>query len=47
MTVWSALVGAASHLVWDGFTHDQPAAHGWLSAQIRELQRDGLFGLPW
>src|SRR5690606_5599152 len=46
VTVWSALLGAASHLMWDGFTHD-PRGHGWLSAQICELQRDGLFGLPW
>jgi len=46
VTVWSALLGAASHLVWDGFTHD-PRGHGWLSAQVRALQRDGLFGLPW
>lgn len=29
VTVWSALLGAASHVVWDGFTHAPAAGHGW------------------
>jgi hypothetical protein len=46
VTVWSALLGAASHILWDGFTHD-PGGHGWAARQLTALQRDGLFGRPW
>jgi hypothetical protein len=37
VTVLSALLGAASHVVWDGFTHD-PAGHGWAVALLPGLR---------
>ncbi|MGY0232673.1 DUF4184 family protein [Longispora urticae] len=36
VTVCSALLGAASHLFWDGFTHD-PAGHGWATGVLTPL----------
>lgn len=45
VTAWSALLGGASHVVWDGLTHDPRG--DWLSTRLAALQRDELFGLPW
>ena len=45
LTVSSALVGAGSHVFWDGFTHD-PAGHGWAVALIPALQRE-VAGTQW
>ncbi len=46
VVVCSALIGAVTHVVWDGFTHD-PRGHGWVARRLAALQQDGLFGLPW
>lgn len=45
VTAWSALLGAASHLAWDGLTHDPRG--DWLSEALATVQRDRVFGLPW
>jgi hypothetical protein len=47
VTVWSALIGAGSHLLWDGFTHSPDGASAWAVRRIPALTRDALPGLPW
>jgi hypothetical protein len=40
------LLGALSHLAWDGFTHD-PAGHGWAVGLIPALRAVGPGGVEW
>jgi hypothetical protein len=42
VTVGSALIGAVSHLVWDGFTHYPGTEHGWMVERV-----PGLTAEPW
>ena len=46
VTVWSALLGAGSHILWDGFTHN-PAVGGWAARRIPFLSHEALPGWPW
>src|SRR5436305_1049622 len=46
VTVWSALLGAGSHLFWDGFTHN-PEIGGWAVRHIPVLSREAAPGGPW
>jgi hypothetical protein len=46
VTVSSALFGAASHIGWDGFTHN-PAVGGWAARRIPVLSHEALPGWPW
>lgn len=45
LAVFAALIGAATHILWDGFTHPG----GWAVALIPALERPafGLWWLPW
>jgi hypothetical protein len=45
ITVTSALVGAATHLFWDGFTH--PPEGGWFVRAHPVMTHIGPLGLPW
>ncbi len=47
ITVSSALIGAATHLLWDGFTHSPGSTHGWAVELIPALETAGPFGQPW
>jgi hypothetical protein len=46
MVVGSLLLGALTHLFWDGFTHD-PAGHGWAVGPIPALGGLGPGGVEW
>ncbi|OLB81139.1 MAG: hypothetical protein AUI14_04590 [Actinobacteria bacterium 13_2_20CM_2_71_6] len=46
VTVSSALIGAASHLLWDGFTHYPPLG-GWAARRIPALSTEAYPGWPW
>jgi hypothetical protein len=46
VTLASALIGAVSHLVWDGFTHS-PETNGWGAVLIPPLDTEVADGLPW
>ncbi|MGY4098741.1 DUF4184 family protein [Nocardia sp. R16R-3T] len=47
VTVYSILIGAFTHIFWDGFTHDPAGGHGWGVARFPTLLQPGLFGRPW
>ena len=47
VTVSSILVGASTHLVWDGFTHAPANMAGWAIRLVPVLDTVGPFGLPW
>jgi Domain of unknown function (DUF4184) len=46
VTVWSALLGALSHELWDGFTHN-PQLGGWAARRLPVLWRGAWPGWPW
>jgi len=46
VVLWSAFVGAGSHLLWDGFTHS-PQTNGWAVARLPWLATDAVAGVPW
>jgi hypothetical protein len=46
VTVSSALLGAVSHEVWDGFTHN-PELGGWAARRLPVLWQDAWPGWPW
>ena len=46
VTVLSALLGAGSHLLWDGFTHYPPLG-GWAARHIPALSHEVYPGWPW
>jgi hypothetical protein len=46
VTVSSALLGALSHEVWDGFTHN-PELGGWAARRLPVLWGDAWPGWPW
>jgi hypothetical protein len=46
VTGCSILIGALTHLFWDGFTHDPAGVHGAV-ARIPVLVQPGPFGRPW
>ena len=43
LAVFAALLGAATHVLWDGFTH----ATGWAVAIFPALERTAFAGQPW
>lgn len=46
VTATSAVLGAATHIFWDGFTH--PAENGaWFVRAIPAMSREAVFGQPW
>lgn len=45
-TVYSALLAALSHELWDGFTHN-PQVGGWAARRLPVLWRDAWPGWPW
>lgn len=47
VSVWSALAGATSHVVWDGFTHSPAAGHGWGVRLLPVLATRAADGWPW
>jgi hypothetical protein len=47
VTVWSVLLGAASHIVWDGFTHSPEGTNGWGATLVPRLTTEPWPGLPW
>lgn len=47
VTGYSILIGAITHICWDGFTHDPAGGHGWAVARFPVLLHSGLFGRPW
>lgn len=46
VTVASALIGAGSHLLWDGFTHYPPLG-GWAARYLPVLSWEAYPGWPW
>lgn len=46
VTVWSALLGALTHVAWDGFTHSPLAQHGWGVRLFPVLETPLRPGLP-
>jgi hypothetical protein len=46
VTVSSALIGAGSHLLWDGFTHN-PEIGGWAVRHLPVLSTEAYPGWPW
>jgi hypothetical protein len=46
VTLWSALAGAASHLLWDGFTHS-PQTNGFGAVVLPWLGAEAVPGVPW
>lgn len=46
VTVWSALLGALSHVAWDGFTHSPLARYGWGVRLLPVLETPLRPGLP-
>jgi hypothetical protein len=47
VTIWSALLGALSHVAWDGFTHAPAAVHGWGVRLVPALTAEPAPGWPW
>jgi hypothetical protein len=47
VTVWSALLGAATHVAWDGFTHNPSTRHGWAARLVPGLEQEAWSGMPW
>ena len=47
VTGYSILIGALTHIFWDGFTHDPAGGHGWGVAVFPVLLRPGPLGRPW
>ncbi|QVI18865.1 DUF4184 family protein [Nocardia tengchongensis] len=47
VTGYSILIGAVTHIFWDGFTHDPAGGHGWGVASFPVLLQPGLLGRPW
>ncbi len=47
ITVSSALIGAVTHVAWDGFAHPPGNTHGWAVGLLPVLNTAGPFGLPW
>jgi len=47
VTVYSALLGATTHIVWDGFTHYQGSAQGWGVRLVPVLATEAWPGVPW
>ncbi|MGF6887738.1 hypothetical protein ABIA39_006157 [Nocardia sp. GAS34] len=47
VTVYSILIGALTHIFWDGFTHDPAGGHGWGVARFPALLHPSLLGRPW
>jgi hypothetical protein len=47
VTIWSALLGAASHLVWDAFTHSPHTRAGWGARLVPALTMEAYPGAPW
>jgi hypothetical protein len=47
VTVSSALFGAGSHIVWDGFTHSPEGPNGWGTTLVPGLTTELRPGLPW
>ncbi|HEU4423795.1 MAG TPA: DUF4184 family protein [Pilimelia sp.] len=46
VTLGSVLVGSATHLLWDGFTHS-PETNGWAVARLPWLTNEAIAGVPW
>jgi hypothetical protein len=47
VTVYSALLGGLTHIVWDGFTHDPAWGHGWGVRLVPVLSAQAPGGVPW
>lgn len=47
VTGYSILIGAVTHIFWDGFTHDPAGGHGWGVATFPVLLQPGPLGRPW
>jgi hypothetical protein len=47
VTVYSALLGGLTHIVWDGFTHFEEVPHGWGVRLVPALQAEGWWDVPW
>lgn len=47
VTVYSALLGATTHLIWDGFTHYEESAQGWGVRLVPVLATEAWPGVPW
>ncbi len=47
VTGYSILIGALTHIFWDGFTHDPAGGHGWAVARFHLLLRPSPLGKPW
>ncbi|MVU81452.1 DUF4184 family protein [Nocardia sp. ET3-3] len=47
VTCYSILIGAITHIFWDGFTHDPAGGHGWGVAEFPALLRPSPLGRPW
>lgn len=47
VTVWSGLLGAASHAAWDGFTHSPDGPYGWGVRLLPWLAGEPAPGWPW
>jgi hypothetical protein len=45
ITATSAVIGGATHVFWDGFTH--PPEGGWFVAEFPVMTREAMFGQPW
>jgi hypothetical protein len=46
VTLWSAAIGAVTHLLWDGVTHS-PETNGWGALLVPSLGAQPIDGLPW
>ncbi|WP_239004088.1 DUF4184 family protein [Nocardia panacis] len=47
ITGYSILLGALTHIFWDGFTHDPAGGHGWGVASFPVLTQQSPLGKPW
>lgn len=47
VTGYSILLGALTHIFWDGFTHDPAGGHGWAVAAFPALLQPSPLGRPW
>lgn len=47
VTAYSILIGALTHIIWDGFTHDPAGGHGWAVARLPVLLHPSPLGHPW
>lgn len=45
ITATSAIIGGATHIFWDGFTH--PPSGGWFVAEFPVMTHEAVFGQPW